>query len=280
MDEEWGYARWPEQRPAWRGLHPGERKSRGHFEQDHAAHSAGLNVKLQAYWWTMEIADLRSESIKLRRKTQRANRPEAAKKTAQYKEAKRVLGKTIQRNKASCWQTPTHVIDTVTIDRVVNALFPTHPRRDGDEVLASVRIGETTLIAEAELISAVHCMKNRKEQKVITTCFLHLLLRMYKEYLIAGIFPVWWKVARKGNPHFPSTYRSLCILDTARSCRSFDCSKRSRRLDTTPIDCIAFDGDVLPSAQYRRWWKPQNRRNMPLGEANHFAGNVRREECV
>lgn len=136
------------------------------------------------------IADLRSESIKLRRKTQRANRPEAAKKTAQYKEAKRVLGKTIQRNKASCWQTPTHVIDTVTIDRVVNALFPTHPRRDGDEVLASVRIGETTLIAEAELISAVHCMKNRKEQKVITTCFLHLLLRMYKEYLIAGIFPV------------------------------------------------------------------------------------------
>lgn len=202
------------------------------------------NDKREAYWWTPEIVDLRRESLKHRRKTQRRrNRPETAEKTAQYKEAKRALRRTIQKNKANYWQKlcddlnrdfrrkgyelvarklgapiPTRAVDTETMNKIMGALFPTHPRRDDGEY-APTDMVEIPLLTKAKLVSVVRSMKNRKAPgpndipaemiKVVTTHYPQLLLHMY-EYLAAGIFPARWKVVRlaliskeKGNPDSP-----------------------------------------------------------------------------
>lgn len=116
------------------------------------------------------------------------------------------------------------------MDRVVEALFPTHPGRVGGEY-ALTRVEGIPLFMEAELVSTVRSMRNRKAPgpdgvpaetlKVVTTHYPQLLLRMYNECLVIGIFPARWKVARlaliskgKDNSDSPSAYRSRCTLDT------------------------------------------------------------------
>ena len=59
------------------------------------------------YWWTEEIAELRGECLRQRRKMQRARRnklTEATQKTTEYKHAKKLLQKAIKRSKLLNWK--------------------------------------------------------------------------------------------------------------------------------------------------------------------------------
>ncbi|GJQ65282.1 hypothetical protein Trydic_g7403 [Trypoxylus dichotomus] len=77
----------------------------------------------------------------------------------------------------------------------------------------------------------------------------HLLLDMYNECLAAGVFPTRWKVARlvlitkkQGAPDDPSTYRPLCMLDTA--------GKVLERLIRTRLQAVMEDAGGLSPRQY------------------------------
>lgn len=208
-----------------------------------------------AYWWTSEIADLRRKCLRLRRTAQRArNRAEANLRSAEHKDAKKELRRAINRSKVRCWrnlaedidrdpwgqgykivtrklgaQKTTNSMDVLTMERIVKALFPSHPKR------AVTDFGQTLEFlpfSEEELKAAVLSMKSRKApgpdgipSEVLKIAFQQskdLLLDMYNSCLSTGVFSSRWKIARlvligkgKGDPALPSSYRPLCMLDTA-----------------------------------------------------------------
>ncbi|GJQ70535.1 hypothetical protein Trydic_g22938 [Trypoxylus dichotomus] len=72
---------------------------------------------------------------------------------------------------------------------------------------------------------------------------------MYIECLAAGVFPTRWKVARlvlitkkQGDPDDPSTYRPLCMLDTA--------GKVLERFIRTRLQAVMEDAGGLSPRQY------------------------------
>ena len=180
---------------------------------------------------------------------------EAAERAAEYLQAKKVLNKAIKESKNCKWQDLRKEVnndpwglgyrivtrklgnfmldgaqDAETMDSIVNTLFPAHPLRreetweDGME--------EIPLFSEAELIQAVKTLQNRKAPvpdgipsevlKVVAQTNPGVLLNMYNSCLKEGCFPKRWKRQRlvliykgKGDQNLPSSYRPLCMLDTA-----------------------------------------------------------------
>lgn len=114
---------------------------------------------------------------------------------------------------------------------IVKELFPEHGVYDpenihmnGDEL--------ATLFSTEELLNAANSIKNRKAPgpdgipaevlKILARERPHFLLTMYNACLMDGIFPEPWKIQKlvliskgKGDPEHPSSYRPLCMLDTA-----------------------------------------------------------------
>jgi hypothetical protein len=207
------------------------------------------------YWWTPEISDLRKRCLMLRRKAQRAkSSAEANLRSPEYKAAKKELRRAINRSKGSCWRTlvddidrdpwglgykivtkrlgaqkPTSVMDSHIMETIVATLFPSHPERAATEFRLQEEI---PLFSEEELDAAVLSTKNRKAPgpdgipnevlKMVYRQDPSLLLRMYNSCLAAGVFSSRWKCAKlvlinkgKGDPELPSSYRPLCMLDTA-----------------------------------------------------------------
>ena len=183
------------------------------------------------------------------------DREEACTIMMEYKSAKRRLRSAINKSKARCWQDLIDEVNgdpwglgykLVTrkigalrkpcslkaeqMDRIVRALFPAHPVWDGDVGAESAE--DCPLFSVKELEQAVLSMKNKKAPgpdgipaEVYKLVFQHrpdLLLGAFNACLKEGIFPARWKVARlalipkgKGDPELPSSYRPLCMLDTA-----------------------------------------------------------------
>ena len=210
------------------------------------------------YWWSTEIAELRKKSFQSRRKAQRARKRihgEFALKTQEYLCAKKELRKAIRSSKVHNWKTlqkevdnnpwglgykivtqklrrmsPMVQKDAVTMEHIVNALFPTHLMRvenPRDNICH-----EIPLFSEVELMKAVGSLQTKKAPgpdgvpaealKVAAKASPKLLLDMYNSCLQEGIFPKRWKVQRlaliskgKGDPSSPSAYRPLCMLDAA-----------------------------------------------------------------
>ena len=108
------------------------------------------------YWWSEEIADIRQECLKFRRKATRARRNRGNGVTTaideQYKLTKKKLAKTITRSKSQKWAnlsrevnsdpwglgyrivtrklgalSPNETMEIATAENIVNTLFPTHP---------------------------------------------------------------------------------------------------------------------------------------------------------
>lgn len=211
--------------------------------------------KRPVYWWTPEIADLRRRCLRLRRVAQRAKyRDEANLRSGEHKCARRELRQAINRSKARCWRqlgedidadpwglgykivtkklgalkSPT-VMDEATTNNIVATLFPAHPQRSQLELGGT---NDFTLFSLEELENAVLGMKNKKApgpdgipSEVLKAVFQynpHLLLDMYNACLTTGVFYSKWKIARlvliskgKGDAEAPSSYRPLCMLDTA-----------------------------------------------------------------
>lgn len=121
--------------------------------------------------------------------------------------------------------------DPDVLSNIVDALFPTHPLRIDPP--ADLRVEEVPEFSLEELQRAAGSMKKGKApgpdgipseilKLVVDTC-PDLLLRMYNACLKAGVFPARWKQAKLvllnkgkgGHPDEPSSYRPLCMLDTA-----------------------------------------------------------------
>lgn len=218
-------------------------------------HRKPKHSKRPAYWWTAEIDDLRRNCLRLRRQSQRTrDMMEANRISRQHKIAKKALRQAINRSKAAQWRklgeevntdpwglgyrivtkklgamAKKTVMDGETTAHIVNELFPTHPPLRMRKV---EDVGEIPLFTVEELRVAVTSLRSGKApgpdgipSEALRSAFCacpELLLRMYNECLKAGIFYSDWKIARlvliskgKGDVLAPSSYRPLCMLDTA-----------------------------------------------------------------
>ena len=208
------------------------------------------------YWWTQEIAELRSNCLRLRRRAQRARgRPEATLRSAEHLAAKKTLRAAIKESKKEKWwsmiddvdQDPwglgykivtkklgtlsSPTMDAVTMNGIVDALFPDHPER-ARTAKDTIDTQDVPLFTKEELLRATNSLKCRKAPGLdgISTEILkftaqtcpNLLLDMYNCCLMSGVFSARWKEARlvlirkpKGNVNTASSFRPLCMLDTA-----------------------------------------------------------------
>lgn len=231
------------------------------------------------YWWTSEIAELRKLCLRARRAAQRAKHHEdVVTKSAEYKAFKKLLRKTINQSKTSCWKRltedinrdpwgqgykivqqklgnmrPHSVLNESTMTSIVKTLFPTHPLRPEVDF---GEIPECPPFSDDELKIAIKSSKNKKAPgpdgipsealKIVAQENPHLLLEMYNTCLRAGVFPSPWKTARlvliskdKGDSQVPSSYRPLCMLDTAGKILE-------KLLKMRLISAIADAGDLSP----------------------------------
>ncbi|GJQ83619.1 hypothetical protein Trydic_g19943, partial [Trypoxylus dichotomus] len=243
---------------------------------------APRHCKRAAYWWTAEIAELRKRCLRLRRIAQRAgNREEANIRSAEHREAKKSLRRAINESKARHWKDmvsdvdsepwglgyklvtrrlgvmkPPAILELTRMQRIVRALFPSHPAR----MDRGLRMpGDFLPFNEEELRTVMGSLAQRRAPgpdnitneilKLVYQHSPHLLLDMYNECLAAGVFATRWKVARlvlitkkQGDPDDPSTYRPLCMLDTA--------GKVLERLIRTRLQAVMEDAGGLSPRQY------------------------------
>lgn len=215
--------------------------------------SGGRNRHAPVYWWNEEIARLRRECNRLRRRAQRARgHVDWEQLNAEYKAAKKRLNKAIKESKRRCWRelceevdrdpwgegyriairrlgarSPPVTRDAEMMERIVEGLFPQHPIREAEEEESDMDI---PLFTTRELLEAVKRLKPRKAPgpdgipgeiiRMITKERPEVLLRLYNLCLKGGVFSRQWKVARlvlldkgRGDPESPSSYRPLCLLN-------------------------------------------------------------------
>lgn len=127
-------------------------------------------------------------------------------------------------------KTSAPVLDEETMENIVNSLFPKHDTRE--EHREAEQNPAVIMFTEEELKNAARRLQNKKApgpdgipvevMKEIANNRPGLLLNMYNTCLTEGSFPKAWKEQKlvliskgKGDPNSPSSYRPLCMLDTA-----------------------------------------------------------------
>lgn len=118
------------------------------------------------------------------------------------------------------------------LNRIVTTLFPDQPELAYSEGLPSDHRSDAPAITEAELLAACSRAGDSKAPgpdgvpnvalKAAIRTRPDVFLRTYNACLVEGVFPSRWKKQRlvllpKGNkpPDEPSSYRPICLLDTA-----------------------------------------------------------------
>ncbi|CAB0036639.1 unnamed protein product, partial [Trichogramma brassicae] len=192
------------------------------------------------YWWTAEIADLRRSRLRARRLFQRSRgRHNEEAHSASYASARRLLRVAIKTSKRRCWRQLCDEVDSgvwgkpykiamsrlrcpqakqpsspLLVRSAVATLFPRVPSgpalqlpRRAVEPIPAVTLEE--LIPNSAL-------------KVAIATRPDIFLLVYTTCLETGVFPSGWKrqrlvlLPKSGKPHDePSSYRPLCMLDTA-----------------------------------------------------------------
>lgn len=208
-----------------------------------------------AAWWNADIARLRKDCHRLHRIQQRARgRDTYEQLNINYKQKRKELKKAISRSKEQLYESLTaeakrnpwgrayQIIKTkmkgksppspscpLFLQEIVRNLFPyqnteTAVRQENQSGIPDV--------AESEVLAAVDSIKVNKSPgvdgipnialKLIIKKRLDLFADLYTACLKEQIFPKVWKIQRlvlipkKGKPlHEPSSYRPLCMLDTA-----------------------------------------------------------------
>lgn len=187
--------------------------------------------------------------------TRAKRRGEAVSEHLEYKEAKKQLKIAINKSKKEKWEelredinrdpwglgykivmkklgkrNPMREMDDETMLNVVKTLFPKHDLREDAEETA--QIIDTPLFTVEEIKMAANSLQSKKApgpdgipaevMKELATNRPQMLLNMYNKCLKEGTFPTAWKEQRlvliskgKGDPELPSSYRPLCMLDTA-----------------------------------------------------------------
>lgn len=207
------------------------------------------------YWWSAEINEARRECVKLHRQCYRRRRrpEEAALAAEQYKSKKKELRRMIKRSKEKCWTNLCEEVEKDAygqayqivmkkigvgipemppslVREVVKKLFPERPVQEwtfnGHEDFSFVEVDEEEVKKAAERISVgkapgvdgvpPEVVKEYMRDQANT--FAGLANRLLGE----GYFPERWKKARlvllpkpDKPPEDPSSYRPLCLLDTA-----------------------------------------------------------------
>ncbi|XP_015509714.2 uncharacterized protein LOC107216897 [Neodiprion lecontei] len=182
-------------------------------------------------------------------------RPNSVELVAEYKKARRELNKAIKDSKKRCWKElveeverdpwgrPYKVVMThlkyqpipsptcpQLLERIVSTLFP----RQREFIYSSLQINSEDIppVTEEELMEACNRVGNNKAPgldgipnialKTSIKAAPKLFLETYDSCLKEGIFPRRWKQQRlvllpkgKKPPDEPSSYRPLCMLDTA-----------------------------------------------------------------
>lgn len=188
------------------------------------------NGRRPAYWWTDEIATLRRDCLRKRRKAQRArNGRNEADRSAEYKMARKALRVAIARSKTRKWNElctdidrdpwgagykialrrvrgmrPSVPMNAELTERVVDGLFPDHPLTLWETPV--VRPNEIPPFTNEELKRAVSRMKCGKAPgldgipteviRVVASARPEILLEMYNLCLTEGVFSSRWKKAR------------------------------------------------------------------------------------
>lgn len=182
-------------------------------------------------------------------------RPNSALLIAEYKKARRELNKAIKESKGRCWKELINEVDKEVwgrpykvvmthlkkqqmpsptcpqlLQKIVTALFP--QQHSLDYQLTPGELDDTPPVTEEELLEACNRVGNNKAPgldgipnialKTIIKAVPTLFLDAYNACLKEGTFPRKWKQQRlvllpkgKKPPEEPSSYRPLCMLDTA-----------------------------------------------------------------
>lgn len=190
-----------------------------------------------------------------RKYTRAKRRGTAENEELQYKEARKLLRTAIFESKKKIWEElrndinenpfglgykiamkklgankPPAVMDEKSMKNIVESLFPAHESRTDNKETRSSAPAE--LFTVEELQEAAHNLKTKKAPgpdgipaevlKEIAVQRPGMLLTMFNKCLEEGIFPTVWKRQHlvliskgKGETTSPSSYRPLCLLDTA-----------------------------------------------------------------
>lgn len=182
-------------------------------------------------------------------------RPNSAELVVEYKKARRSLNKAIKDSKRKCWKELINEVDRdlwgrpykvvmthlknqlmpsptcpQLLQKIVNALFP--EQSEFNYLLAQNEMDDIPFVTEEELMEACDRVGNNKAPgldgvpnialKTTIKAVPSLFLDVYDTCLKEGIFPRKWKQQRlvllpkgKRPPEEPSSYRPLCMLDTA-----------------------------------------------------------------
>lgn len=243
-------------------------------------HARPRKKRTQVHWWTEEIANLRRNCLRCRRRALRTyNVAGGRNATEAYRAAKKSLRSAINKSKARCWRELTEdvnrdpwglgykiatkrlgayrapcVLDKTTMDRIVRDLFPTHPEGRNEEPIITEEI---PLFSLEELENAVLSLKPKKSPgpdgipnevlKLVYQFRPNLLLDMFNACIAQGIFSKIWKVGRlvlvskkNADPEASSGYRPLCMLDTAGKLLE-------KLLKTRLLSAIRDAGDLSPN---------------------------------
>lgn len=190
-----------------------------------------------------------------RKMTRARRRGMAEAETQEYKEAKKKIKRAISKSKKKLWEelrqnvnndpwglgykivmkklgskNPISEIEDHIMENIINVLFPTHVVR-ADNTDEENTTGLTPFTIQ-ELNTAARRLQNKKAPgpdgipaeviKEIANKRPEMLLNMYNSCLREGVFPEIWKKQKlvliskgKGDAESPSSYRPLCMLDTA-----------------------------------------------------------------
>lgn len=209
--------------------------------------------KDEVYWWNEEIANLRKDCIKARRKfTRTRGRPENALHHENLRNAKKALKTAIKQSKRSCFldicddlennpfglaykivmkklkqkdcKIPT---DPSMLTKIVMHLFPAQEAITWENTY----IDDFPPVCVEEITQAASRLKDKKAPgpdgipntivKELTNCCPEYLVDLFNSCFRHGIFPAIWKRQKlvllpKGNKPLedPSSYRPICLIDT------------------------------------------------------------------
>jgi len=213
------------------------------------------NRRKPVFWWNDEISELRKKCLKARRQYQRSRHIENLALRQRYCEARSKLKHAIKLSKRMCFRELCEEVDRdpwgrpyltvmkkfrnnrttvptcpVILFDIVSHLFPKQP----DCVLEISENEEENVppVTEEEVLKACSRVGNNKAPgpdnvpnialKSAVKAFPSIFTEVYTGCLVEGIFPTKWKEQKlvllpKGDkpPEEPSSYRPICLLDTA-----------------------------------------------------------------
>jgi len=207
------------------------------------------------YWWNDEIAELRRGCHSSRRRYQRARgKSNYPARQLEFRQARRELKWAIKASKRQQWRELCQAVDSdpwgrpykivmsklklnsvspptcpVLLDKIVTALFPPQryngvPTCDPVGVVPPISLEELQKAAKKVGDSKAPGPDGIPNMALKTAIKLRpdLFLEVYNACLKEGVFPGRWKQQRlvllpkgKKPPDEPSSYRPICLLDTA-----------------------------------------------------------------